>query len=104
MIRKVLMPVIFIAVGAGLMYWLLGHHVVRTAEQTLFVPKAELGLVDTYVEIADWTAADFKDHPEVTEALIDHGHGDLVVEAAGQKILDAIKTKAGEILNGDQSP
>ena len=102
MIRKLIGSFIFILIGAGAMYWALGHYVVHTPDKTVVVPKAELGLADTYVDITDWTADDFKEHQALTQALVDNDHGDLVVEAAGQKILDAIKTKANEWFKSDK--
>lgn len=101
MIRKLIGSIVFVLIGAGAMYWALGHYIVRTADQTLIVPKAELGLADTYVDIADWSADDFKQHPALTQALVDNDHSDLVAQAAGQKILEAIKSKAGEWFKSD---
>jgi hypothetical protein len=102
MIRKLIGSVIFVLIGAGAMYWALSHHIVRTADETVVVPKAALGLADTYVDVTDWTADNFKEHPDLTRALVDNEHGDLIVEAAGQKILDAIKTKADEWFKSDK--
>ena len=96
------MPIVFLLVGAGIMYWLLGHHIVITDSDRVIVPKASMGLSDSYVDIVDWTAEDFKEHPELTKALVDNGHGDLIVETAGQKILDAVKSKADEWFKGDK--
>ena len=102
MIRKLLGSIIFVIIGAGLMYWALGHYVVHTAKETIFVPKAALGLTDTYVDITEWKADDFKEHPELTQALVDNGHSDLVAQSAGQKLLDVIKSKANDWFKKDE--
>lgn len=97
MIRKLLGTIIFIAIGAGGMYYALGRHFVNTDDGYLIVPKAEMGLADTHVDIRQWKAADFREHPQVTAALVEHGHQELVIDAAGRGILDSVKEKLGDI-------
>ena len=99
MIRKLVGVVVLVLIGAGLMYYALGHHFVKTKEGTITVPKASLGLADTYVNITEWKAADFADHPEVTKALIDNGHEDVVLTTAAGGVIEWLKNKAGEVLS-----
>ena len=99
MIKKLIGAAVLILVGAGLMYYALSHHIVKTREGTLTVPKAGLALADTYVNITEWKADDFTQHPELTKALIDNGHGDLVVKAAAGGVVDWLKRTADEVLD-----
>lgn len=96
MIRKLVGTVVVLLIGAGVMYWLLGHHIVETADKKLIVPKSEMTLTDTYVDIRKWGADDFKEHAELTKDLISSGHQDVVVQSAGDKVLGAIKDAIGK--------
>ncbi|MBI1371457.1 MAG: hypothetical protein GC159_01665 [Phycisphaera sp.] len=98
MIRKLIGTAVVLLIGAGLMYYALGHHFVKASTGSVTVPKASLTLSDTWVDIREWTAADFKEHPEVTKALIDNGHGDLVVQSATDGVIDWIKDKTRKVL------
>jgi len=98
MIKKLIGTVFVLLIGAGLMYWCLATHFVTAESGSVRVPKESLGFTDTWVDIREWTAKDFKDHPQVTEALIDNGHTDLVIKSTGDGVLDWIKDKAREAI------
>ena len=98
MIRKLIGTVIVLLIGAGLMYFCMANHFVKTDAGTVRVPKESLGLGDTWVDVREWTAADFKDNPKVTEALIDNGHSEIVVKSASEGVLDWVKEKAKEVM------
>ena len=100
MIRKLIGTVVLILIGAALMYYALGRHFVETADETVIVPKARLQLADTWVDISDWEKEDFQEHPELTRALVENGHEDLVPRTAGERLRDWLKEKAGEVLEG----
>ena len=93
--RKLLSVIFWILVGMGLMYWLLHHHIIKTKDGWILVPKSQLELRETFVNISGWTSKDLKTHPQVATALVEHGHRDLIVgllagEAQGtmEKVLD----------------
>ena len=100
MIKKLIGAGVLVLVGAGLMYYALSHHIVKTRKGTVVVPKRSLDVSDTYVNVIEWKAKDFADHPVLTRALIEHGHQDVVVGAAADSALDWIKDKAGEAIGG----
>jgi len=102
MIKKIVGTVFLLLVGAGLMYYCLANHFVKTDTGTLRVPKAALTLSDTWVDIREWEAKDFNENREVTKALVDNGHGDLVVQSAAGGVLDWLKGKANEVLEKDE--
>jgi len=97
MIGKLLGTVFFLAIGAALMYGAMAYHVVDDGEERLYVPKQSLSLSDTFVDITDWTADDFKANPTVTAALIEAGHEDHVERSLKDRfiegVLDAVKDK-----------
>ena len=98
MIRKLLGTVVLILIGAGRMYYSLGDQMVKTEDVTSSVPNARGRIKDTCVNITEWEKSDFQDHPELTKALIDNGHEDLVPRTAQDKITDWLKKKAEELL------
>ena len=103
MISRFLIAVVFFALGVGATYYGLSHHVVRTEEKVLAMPKLELAIAETYVDIREWTSEDFSAHPAVTEALIRHGHQALIPNRAIETLGDKIKDVIGEILIQNES-
>lgn len=91
MIGKLLSTLVVLAIGAAAMWYALAHHIVTTDDGRLFLPKAELGFTDTLIDITDWTASEFNEHREVTQALIDNGHGELVAKSAADSFIDKAK-------------
>ena len=100
MIRKLIGTAVLILVGAALMYYALGRHFVQTGDETIVVPKERLRLADTWVDISKWDREDFRAHPELSRALIENGHEDLVPRTPGEELRDWLKKKAGEMLEG----
>ncbi len=64
--------------GGVLVYVAFEYHVVRTDKTVYLIPKRSAGLTDAYVDIRDWTASQWKDHPVLVENMIADGHGELV--------------------------
>lgn len=91
MIGKLLSTLVVLAIGAAAMWFALAHHIVTTDDGRLYLSKAELGFTDTLVDITDWTAEDFNEHRNVTTALVDNGHADLVVKSATDSFIDKAK-------------
>lgn len=98
MIRKAMSALFLIAIGAALAYYALGHHVVRTDKGHVSVPKAQMGLTQTYVDIRGWERSEFEEHPELTAALLENGYEDLVPVASTERIKRWLKEKAQEAL------
>jgi len=100
MIKKLIGAAFLLLIGAGVMYYALSHHIVKTHKGTIVVPKRSLDVSDTYVNVTEWTAKDFAGRPVLTRALIENGHQDVVVGAAADSALEWIKEKAGEVVGG----
>ncbi len=91
MFSRLIIAVLFFALGAGAVYYGLSHHVVVTENGTLSLSKKNMAIAETYVDIRDWSAEDFRAHPAVTQALVDNGHGDLVPLTATGPLRGAVK-------------
>ena len=66
------------ALGGGLVFSAHHYHLVRTGKQFLLIPKIDVSLVDPYVDSRKWHLDDWESHPELLEAMNEHGHGDLL--------------------------
>src|SRR4051794_32586422 len=67
-------------------------HVVWTGSKPVIVPKARLGVTDTYVNVTNWTVDDVAAHKLVSQRLVETGHADVVAHAftaAGAEELNA---------------
>lgn len=91
MIGKLFSALFLLVLGGGLTYYGLSHHIVRTEQQTIVVPKDQLELADTYADIRDWSARDFSKHPKLTAALSLGGHSELVAEGALESLGNAVE-------------
>lgn len=91
MIKKLVIAVFLLALGGVLTYYGLGHHFIKTKEKAVVVPKAQMALAETFVDIRDWEAADFTEHPRVAKALIDNGHAEVIPQQAAGKLGDQIR-------------
>lgn len=100
MIGKLFSALFLLVLGGGLTYYGLSHHIVRTEQQTIVVPKDQLELTDTYADIRGWSARDFSKHPKLTEALTLGGHSDLVGEGALESIGNVIEDTLDKITGG----
>ncbi|MEO6436227.1 MAG: hypothetical protein ABIP55_10785 [Tepidisphaeraceae bacterium] len=58
-------------------------HVVNTGDwkKPVIIPKQQLGVVDTYICVKDWTANDVASHPVVVKRLIATGRADVLANA-----------------------
>ncbi len=95
--KGIISTIFYVLVGMGLMNLILSHHTVTTENGRIYVPKKQLTLNDSFVNITEWKTADLKEHPEVVEALMKNGHGKLIAhlmvedaKSGFQKLLDKV--------------
>ena len=98
MIRKAMCAVFLIALGAGLAYYALSHHLIKTDKGYLSVAKVRMTAKKTYVDIRAWKRTDFEENPAVTAALLEHGHEDLVPLSSSERIKRWLEEKTREAL------
>lgn len=77
--RRIMLCLFCFGLGAVSMYTAMTRHVVRTPEEVLLVPRVESGLHDTYCDIREWKLGEWREHPGLVRALVEHGRSDLVV-------------------------
>ena len=95
--KGIISTIFCVLVGMVLMYLILSHHTVTTADGRIYVPKKQLTLTDSFVNITEWKTADLKEHPEVVQALVESGHSKLIAhlmvddaKSGFQKLLDKV--------------
>jgi hypothetical protein len=86
--RKLLAALFCMMLGGGFVYLAFQYHLVRAADEYALVPKSSAGLVDTYVDVRSWDAAEWRRHPALVRALVKQGRSDLVVAPTARGLLD----------------
>ena len=79
--------------GAAAMFIAFKFHTLRTTEdwwRLTFVPKPQAALVDAYVDVRTWNAAEWTKHPDLVKAMIKNGKGDLVRESVTSNFMENI--------------
>jgi hypothetical protein len=97
-VRKLISIIFWIVVGMALMYGMQRHHIVRTEERWLLVPKDQIGLRDTYVDMRGWTSNDLQEHPQVVKALVENGHRDVVAAVVAEDARGGVETIIDTVL------
>ena len=76
--------------GAVAMFIAFKFHVLRTKDDWVFVPKPSASLVDAYVDVREWSTADWTKHPQLVKALVLTGHADVVRQAVTTRWMDKV--------------
>lgn len=85
-------------VGAGLLYGALNYHLIHADDGMHLIPKLESQLSLTYVDIREFTVADWAKHTELAAALMQADRGDLIEDAAN----DALHNALDNVLGGNR--
>jgi hypothetical protein len=80
--RKLLLFLIGMFVGAGLMTFAFKYHVMYSKEGLVLIPKKQASLSDLYVDVRNWKPADWQAHPDFVQSLAAHGRSDLIAAPA----------------------
>ncbi len=86
--------------GAALLFGALKYHVIRANDGLHLVPKLDAKLGATYVDIRNFTVADWASHPDLAAAMINDDQRELVEGAAS----DALQQGLDRLLNPNPSP
>lgn len=79
--------------GAAAMFIAFKFHTIRTKEDwwdLTFVPKPQAALIDAYVDVREWNAAEWTKHPDLVKAMIKNGRGDMVRQSVTSNFLENI--------------
>jgi hypothetical protein len=89
--RKLLLFVMGMFVGAGLMTFAFKYHVMYSKDGLSLIPKQQAGLSDLYVDVRNWKPADWQAHPEFVHSLVAHGRSDLIAAPANDILRDLMR-------------
>ena len=87
------------AIGAGGMFVGQGYHVLRTNEGYELVRKVRPGFDLSYVDVREYQAKDWLDHPQLAQAVLEAKKGHLIKDAALQAVHQAIDELGKKLLN-----
>ena len=76
--------------GAACLFGALYGHVIRATDGFHYVPKTSMTLRDSYVDIREWDASSWTDHPALAEALAKERRTDLMGAAANKTFSNAL--------------
>ena len=93
--RRLFAALFGVILGAGLVYVAFSFYVVRTTSGHLFVPKRQSMLADCYVDVRTWGHEEWGQHSDLTRALIDHGHGNIIVQSSSRSIMGELFEQIG---------
>lgn len=80
---------------AGAVFMALHYQFIRTKDDLIIARKAEIGLLNTLVDIRKWSAGDFLKNPEITKTLTSRGIGKFIDQA-----IDSLPKSEGEKAKG----
>lgn len=70
------------AVGGAAVYGSLLYHVVHAEDGMHFISKSSVSFQDIYVDVREFTAQDWIDHPDLASAVMRSGKQELIQGAA----------------------
>ena len=106
--RRLFAMVFGALLGAAAMFLAFKFHVIRTKDDGIygmvFIPKPAAVLVDAYVDVREWTTAEWAKHPELVKALILNGRTDLVRKSVTARWKDKIFGEKTSETQDDRKP
>jgi hypothetical protein len=83
-------------VGGGAMMFAHRYHVVYTADGLIVVPRTQrVGLLDTYADTRGWDAARWSERPQLAEAMLHVGRGDLMIRGTASGLMNDVQNSLG---------
>ncbi len=76
--RKLLLFVTGMMVGAGLMGFAFKYHVMYAKDGLVLIPKQQAGLSDLYVDVRNWKPTDWQAHTELVHSMMAQKRTDLM--------------------------
>ena len=89
-LRGVTLLVCGAGLGAAAMFGVFRYHVVRADDGWHTVPTGTPVPGNPYADVRHWTADDWAAHPALTAAVVEAGHGDLVVETSAGNLVERL--------------
>jgi hypothetical protein len=89
--RKLLLFVMGMIVGAGLMTFAFKYHVMYGKDGLVVLAKQQPGLSDLYVDVRNWRPTDWQAHPELVHSLMAQKRTDLIPAPDNDLLHDLIR-------------
>ncbi len=89
--RRVMTFFLGMVVGGGLLYTAEHYHMVRAQDGFHLIPKTESKLAATYVDIRNFSPADWAQHADVAMAITNAKQGQLLENSATQSLQDGLQ-------------
>jgi hypothetical protein len=102
--RRLFAMVFGALLGAAAMFMAFKFHVIRTKDDWVFVPKPTAALVDAFVDVREWSTAEWAKHPQLVKALILTGRADLVRKSVTARWKDKIFGEQSRSTEDDRQP
>ena len=77
-LRKIAAALFFMMLGSALTTGAFGLHVVHGPRGHFTILKTRPSLKDAYVDIRTWKREEWKDHPNLVQALVESGYKDVL--------------------------
>jgi len=84
--KQFVILLVVLAVAAFAAYWPARHHVVKTDKGVVVLAKRFLTYTDTFVDVRNWSSADFDAHPDLKRALMDQGYRDVLADVKTKEL------------------
>ncbi|QDV68288.1 hypothetical protein Poly24_19970 [Rosistilla carotiformis] len=91
-----------VAVGAGTLYTAMNYHVVRSDAGTHLVRKTEVGLGGTYADIREFSMTDWRQRPQLTQAMLQAQRSELMPATPTQSLQQRVGSIFGGVLGHRQ--
>jgi hypothetical protein len=89
--RRLFYLFVGILIGGAAILTAFNFHIVKTDKGLELVPKASLGLGETYVDIRSFSAADWANHKQLAADIVAAEKAHILGDSAHQSIGDEIK-------------
>lgn len=104
MINMIKAGVFGVVLGAGMTFFVTRVHVLNTEDGLIVVPRSHPADVkSTYVDVRKWNASMWQQYPDVTEAVVESGRSDLLVETGLNDLFSSTDTATEVLPSNDAS-
>ncbi len=91
MIRRLMTFFLGMVTGGALLFAAMNYHLIRAHDGIHFVPKISPKLAAAYVDIRDFSAADWAQHSDITTALIRADQASLMKGSVSESLQKKIE-------------
>jgi len=104
MINMIKAGVVGVILGAGVTFCVTRVHVLNTEDGLIMVPRSNPPeLRSAYVDVRKWNASMWQQYPDVTEAVVESGRSDLLVETGLNDLFSSNDTSTDPRTGSDAS-